>query len=58
MGGALAELDSLFLTLNLPADIHIKGVTYGTPRVGKKDFVQLFDDKVCPCVPISQNVSG
>ena len=26
--------------------MHVKGVTYGTPRVGNKDFVQLFDDKV------------
>ena len=46
LGGAVAELDSLFLTLNLPSDIHIKGVTYGTPRVGNKDFVTLFDQKV------------
>lgn len=29
LGGALAELDALFLSLNLPAGTTIKGVTYG-----------------------------
>ncbi|KAH9922812.1 alpha beta-hydrolase [Epithele typhae] len=46
LGGAIAELDSLYLTLNLPADVHVKGVTYGTPRVGNQAFVDLFDSKV------------
>ncbi|KAI0646667.1 alpha/beta-hydrolase [Trametes meyenii] len=46
LGGALAELDSLFLTLNLPSSIHIKAVTYGTPRVGNPAFASLFDAKV------------
>ncbi|KAJ3534314.1 hypothetical protein NM688_g7156 [Phlebia brevispora] len=46
LGGALAELDSLFMTLNLQSNIHVKGVTYGTPRVGNSDYVSLFDSKV------------
>ncbi|KDR85996.1 hypothetical protein GALMADRAFT_85203 [Galerina marginata CBS 339.88] len=45
LGGALAELDSLFLTLNIPS-ASIKAVTFGTPRVGNPAFVQLFDAKV------------
>ncbi|KIM40186.1 hypothetical protein M413DRAFT_446346 [Hebeloma cylindrosporum] len=46
LGGALAELDSLFLTLNLPSSTSIKAVTYGTPRVGNASFAQLIDSKV------------
>ncbi|KAF8967850.1 Alpha/Beta hydrolase protein [Flammula alnicola] len=46
LGGALAELDSLFLTLNLPSTTSIKAVTYGTPRVGNPAFAALFDSKV------------
>ena len=46
LGGALAELECLYMTLNLPSDIHIQGVTYGTPRVGNSAYVTLFDSKV------------
>ncbi|KAF9481531.1 alpha/beta-hydrolase [Pholiota conissans] len=46
LGGALAELDSLFLTLNLPSTASIKAVTYGTPRVGNPDFAALMDSEV------------
>lgn len=46
LGGALAELDSLFLTLNLPSSTSIKAVTYGTPRVGAPAFAALIDSKV------------
>ncbi|KAH9485060.1 Lipase [Psilocybe cubensis] len=46
LGGALSELDSLFLTLNLPSSTSIKAITYGTPRVGNPDFAQLIDSKV------------
>lgn len=49
LGGAVAELDSLFMTLNLPSNIHVKGVTYGTPRVGNSAYVSLFDSKVSVC---------
>ncbi|KAI0699099.1 alpha beta-hydrolase [Cytidiella melzeri] len=46
LGGALAELDALFLTLNLPSNIHVKGVTFGTPRVGNPAYAAFFDAHV------------
>lgn len=46
LGGALAELDALYLTLNLPSDTSIKAITYGTPRVGNPAFAALIDSKV------------
>ena len=46
LGGALAELDALFLKMNLPSSIHIKGVTYGTPRVGNPAYAAAFDAAV------------
>ncbi|PFH52214.1 hypothetical protein AMATHDRAFT_140728 [Amanita thiersii Skay4041] len=45
LGGALAELDSLFFALNIPK-ASIEAVTYGTPRVGNSVFAKLIDDKV------------
>ncbi|KAH9854697.1 alpha/beta-hydrolase [Lenzites betulinus] len=53
LGGALAELDSLFFSLQLPSTVHVKGVTYGTPRVGNKAFASLIDDKVPDFVRIN-----
>lgn len=47
MGGALAQLDALFMRLNLPSNIHIKAVTYGTPRVGNPAYASYFDSMVC-----------
>ena len=41
----MAELDSLYLILNLPSAT-ISGRTYGTPRVGNPDFATFFDSKV------------
>ncbi|VDC03298.1 unnamed protein product [Peniophora sp. CBMAI 1063] len=46
LGGALAELDSLYLSLNLPSGTTVSGVTYGTPRVGNPDFSDYFDGVV------------
>ncbi|KAJ8522418.1 hypothetical protein ONZ45_g1007 [Pleurotus djamor] len=46
LGGALAELDALYMTLNLPSDIAIKAMTFGTPRVGNDAFAALIDSKV------------
>lgn len=48
LGGAIAELDTLFFRLNLPSNIDVRGVTYGTPRVGVPAFADFFDSKVCP----------
>ncbi|KAI0301189.1 alpha/beta-hydrolase [Multifurca ochricompacta] len=46
LGGALAELDALFLKLNLPANANIRGVTFGTPRVGNRDWATFFDSHI------------
>ncbi|KZV63744.1 alpha/beta-hydrolase [Peniophora sp. CONT] len=46
LGGALAELDSLYLSLNLPSGTKISGVTFGTPRVGNPDYATYFDSAV------------
>ncbi|KAI0335878.1 alpha/beta-hydrolase [Cubamyces sp. BRFM 1775] len=53
LGGALAELDSLFFTLQLPSDVHVKAVTYGTPRVGNPEFAAMIDSKVPDFVRIN-----
>lgn len=34
------------MTLNLPSSVHVKAVTYGTPRVGNAAWASLFDSKV------------
>ncbi|KAL0950173.1 hypothetical protein HGRIS_010166 [Hohenbuehelia grisea] len=48
LGGALASLEALFLTLNLKdhPDVSIKAVTYGMPRVGNQAFADAFDKLV------------
>ncbi|KAL4069869.1 Alpha/Beta hydrolase protein [Scleroderma yunnanense] len=46
LGGALAELDCVFLSLNLPSGTSIKGVTYGKPRVGNPAWAALFDSQI------------
>ncbi|KAI0703251.1 alpha/beta-hydrolase, partial [Earliella scabrosa] len=46
LGGALAEIDALYMTLNLPSSVHVKAVTFGTPRVGNPAWATLFDSKV------------
>ncbi|KAH9841584.1 Alpha/Beta hydrolase protein [Rhodofomes roseus] len=46
LGGALAELDAVFFTLNLPSDIQVVGRTFGTPRVGNPAWASLVDSSV------------
>ncbi|KAI0086537.1 alpha/beta-hydrolase [Irpex rosettiformis] len=46
LGGALAELDSLSYSLTLPSSIQVKGVTFGTPRVGNGQYAAFFDSHV------------
>jgi predicted lipase len=53
LGGALAQLDSLFFSLNLNPSVSIKAVTFGIPRVGNPDYAAFFDSKVCFCLNIS-----
>lgn len=69
LGAALAQLDALSMSMILPSDIAIKGVTYGNPRVGNSAYAALFDSKArhflsnipdvdspfdCPRCPISR----
>ncbi|KAG8733813.1 hypothetical protein FRC11_001975 [Ceratobasidium sp. 423] len=46
LGGAIAVLDTLFLKLNLPPTVAVKGVTYGQPRVGNPAFANWFDQTI------------
>jgi predicted lipase len=46
LGGALAELDTLFMKLNLPSGTTVRGVTFGTPRVGNVAWATFFDSQV------------
>ncbi|KXN85359.1 Mono- and diacylglycerol lipase [Leucoagaricus sp. SymC.cos] len=46
LGGALAELDAVFFSLNLPSSTDIRAFTYGTPRVGNLAWAQLVNAKV------------
>ncbi|RPD55587.1 alpha/beta-hydrolase [Lentinus tigrinus ALCF2SS1-7] len=46
LGGALSELEAMYMTLNLPSSVHVKAVTYGTPRVGNPAWATFFDSKV------------
>ena len=41
-----SEVRGVFSSL-LPSNIHVKAVTYGTPRVGNPEFAALLDSKVC-----------
>ena len=34
------------MKLNLPAGTSVRGVTFGTPRVGNKDWATFFDSHV------------
>ena len=46
LGGALAELDTLFMRLNLPAGTTVRGVTFGKPRVGNPAWATYFDFQI------------
>ncbi|KAF9785227.1 Alpha/Beta hydrolase protein [Thelephora terrestris] len=46
LGGAIAELETVYLRLNLPSSVAVKGVTYGTPRVGNPAWANWFDSQV------------
>ena len=43
LGGALALLDGVFLSLQLSKDIKVKVIIYGMPRVGNKAFANFVD---------------
>jgi len=43
LGAALALLDSVYLSLHLPAGTHVNMVGYGMPRVGNRAFANYVD---------------
>ena len=43
LGAALSLLDSVYLRLQLPADIIVKAILYGLPRVGNRAWANLVD---------------
>ncbi|KAH9028360.1 alpha/beta-hydrolase [Lactarius pseudohatsudake] len=55
LGGALAELDTLFMKLNLPASTTVRGVTFGTPRVGNPTWAAYFDSQIADFTRMNNN---
>ncbi|KAH8989474.1 hypothetical protein EDB92DRAFT_1947423 [Lactarius akahatsu] len=45
-GAALSLLDSVHLRLQLPADISVKAVLFGLPRVGNQDWANFVDTHI------------
>ena len=45
LGGALATISTVYYGLQYP-DMNITCITFGSPRVGNNDFVNLFDNRV------------
>lgn len=46
LGAALSLLDSVYLRLQLPADIDVNFIGYGLPRVGNEEWVNFVDEKL------------
>ena len=44
LGAALSLLDSVYLRLQLPADITVQAIVYGLPRVGNQDWANFVDE--------------
>ena len=43
LGGALALLDGVFFSLQLPKNLTVKMISYGMPRVGNQAFANFVD---------------
>ena len=46
LGGALALLDGVFFSLQLPKDVTVKVISYGMPRVGNQAFANFVDSRL------------
>jgi hypothetical protein len=46
LGAALALLDGVFFSLQLPEDVTVKVISYGMPRVGNKAFADFVDSRL------------
>ncbi|KAF8831785.1 hypothetical protein HHX47_DHR1001030 [Lentinula edodes] len=56
LGGALAEIDTIFFRLNIPSAT-ISAMTYGTPRVGNPAWAALVDASDVCCINVPSNSS-
>jgi predicted lipase len=46
LGGALALLDGVYLSLQLPKTVAVKVISYGMPRVGNQAFANFVDSQL------------
>jgi predicted lipase len=46
LGGALALLDGVLFSLQLPEDVTVKVISYGMPRVGNQAFANFVDSRL------------
>jgi predicted lipase len=46
LGGALALLDGVFFSLQLPEGVTVKVISYGMPRVGNQAFADFVDSQL------------
>lgn len=46
LGAAIATMDTMMLSLNLPEDITITAATFGLPRTGNQDWANFVDSTV------------
>jgi hypothetical protein len=46
LGGALALLDGVYLSLQLPKSVTVKVISYGMPRVGNQAFADFVDSQL------------
>jgi hypothetical protein len=44
------------MKLNLPAETTVRGVTFGTPRVGNKAWASFFDSRVSNFTRVNNNL--
>jgi hypothetical protein len=46
LGGALALLDGVYLSLQLPKGVTVRVISYGMPRVGNRAFADFVDSRL------------
>lgn len=45
LGGAIAVISTVHLSINLPTDVNLRTITYSAPRVGNQDFVDFVNSR-------------
>ncbi len=46
LGGALALLDGVYFSMQLPKNVTVKVISYGMPRVGNQTFASFVDSQL------------